>query len=173
MGVMDTLKAQANALMARNAARLAGLQDGLDELGRIYPEEKARSISRAKAGGQARAEDNIFDAERHARASQRLTRVVGPGLAALAGYGVEAAGLGRNLLLNAAEPVTPGLSPPSLGAALAAARMDLRNNAEGRRAAVEGRAIDPRELQATPDRAPEYSFLYDERAPRYRTTASR
>ena len=73
-----------------------------------------------------------------------MTRAVGPHLAALAGYAVEAGGLARNLGANFMQPVMPEKfrGTPSVAEAVSAMKMDLNNNAEGRRAAMAGRAID-------------------------------
>ncbi|MGA0604950.1 DUF6973 domain-containing protein [Phenylobacterium sp. VNQ135] len=69
-----------------------------------------------------------LDAMRHARWSQRMTSEIDPITAFLVGGAHELEGRLRN------QPRDEEL-------------MDLRNNAEGRRAALEGRPIDPRRLQ--------------------------
>ena len=191
-GLLAELRGQALEKIAQNAAGLTKVLAGaprmsledraqrpwdlmakVQQVGAIYRQEKDRSV-RAAPGG--RAEDNRFDAMRHARASQRVTQVVGPSLAALGGYGVEALGLARNLGKNALEPLfpdNPRVRTRSFLAGLSAAEMDLRNDAEGRRAALENRAIQPQDLQNAPRGTIEYEGLYDQPSPRWTGTPPR
>jgi hypothetical protein len=180
-GLLGQLQDRARRTIADNAATLSALSTPgrspiLDLVGpkalgawRIYKEE--HGAAERKSGGFAK--DNRFDAERHAQTSHRMTQLLGPHLAALGGYGVEAAGLAGNLVKNARELADPQYRAPSFGAELSSTRMDLHNNAEGRRAAVEGRPVDPRRLQIAPDRTVDYEPIYDGRAPRRHTTAGR
>ena len=142
---------------------------------RIYGEEKARAVRDARAAGLKSPDNNRFDAMRHARASERLTRVVGPELAEGAGLAVEGLGMARNVVRNLQEqygtrdPHAEGyVNAESLAAGLSSARMDLINNAEGRRAAVAGRPIRMEALRQAPDPTLEYEAYYD--APPYSRT---
>lgn len=72
--------------------------------------------------------NNALDARRHARWSQRMSSEIDPVTSFVAGAGHELAGV-------------------LYGQPWAETLMDSRNNAEGRLAAREGRAIDPRNLQ--------------------------
>lgn len=168
-GVFGRLQDQALRTIADNAATLRRLPAKVHAAQRIYDEEEERAMQR----GRGVASDNRFDAERHARTSYRMTKLLGPHLAALGGYGVEAGGLARNIAGNIREQFDPNAGERSFGDALASMHMDLRNNAEGRRAAVEGRPIDPSRLQTAPNGVAEYEFLYDAPRPRRRTTAHR
>lgn len=98
----------------------------------IASEERRRSISAAKMHGLPNAHNNDFDAMRHARWSQRMAQEIDPVTAFFAGAGHE--------IENTFE-----------GQPLAEAAMDLQNNAEGRRAARDNRAIDPRNLRRSID----------------------
>ena len=91
---------------------------------------RARRVSRAQ--GLPNSHNNAYDAVRHARWSQRMANEIGPVTATVAGYAHELRGMLHG---------QPG----------AEARMDPRNNAEGRRAADERRAIRPENLQVRLD----------------------
>jgi hypothetical protein len=143
--MMDAIRSQARQAIAANAAALdrtfgAGQPLGERakrwwdlpaklELGhRIAREELAASVAAAEATGTRAAHNNAYDAMRHARWSERMAQEIGPSFAALAGLEHE--------LENTLQ-----------GQGRAEALMDLRNNAEGRRAAADHRPIDPRNLQ--------------------------
>lgn len=173
VGLKKVLGGQPPMSLEQRAGRPWDLLAKAQQVGAIMDEEKRRSIRDDPSG---RAEDNSFDAIRHARASRRVTKVVGPTLAAMGGYGVEALGLARNLVKNALEtpfPDDPRFATPSLLAGLSAAEMDLHNNAEGRRAALRNEAIRPGNLQNAPRGTIEYEGLYDRPAPRLTGTPPR
>ncbi|MDB5476494.1 MAG: hypothetical protein JWP49_2005 [Phenylobacterium sp.] len=101
------------------------------------------------------------DARRHAELSRRLDSEIDPLTAMAAGYAHEI------------ENTIPGswqrFAPPALreharqnwhGQPPSEAMMDLRNNVEGRRAAEQGRSVDPRGLQVSPDAAPPAGAAY-------------
>lgn len=101
---------------------------------RIFEEERHRSAANAHDAGLRTARNNRFDAIRHAVASERVVSEVDPMTAYVAGVGHELKGW-----LFDGQPFGEGI-------------MDLRNNAEGRRAAAEHRAGDLRRLQTAPSR---------------------
>jgi hypothetical protein len=98
----------------------------------VNEEERARARQAAKAAGDDNPRNDRFDAERHARASHRLTQATGPLFAHAAGTWHE--------IRNVAVDKHP----------LSETMMDLRNNAEGRRAALAMRPIDRTRLQTRP-----------------------
>lgn len=126
----------------------------------IADEELLISKQRAMARGQNHAHNDDLDAMRHARWSQRTAAAAGPVFANLAGIAHEAENLAESVVAHgrAVGPYEPGRrSTP--GETIDEIRMDLHNNAEGRRAAREGRPIDPARLQASP-RTPALTALY-------------
>lgn len=79
-----------------------------------------------------RGHNNLDDATRHAEWSRRMAEEINPLTSTLAGWGHEL----ENIIND----------KQSLGGT----RMDLHNNAEGRRAAAEGGQIDPKSLITNP-----------------------
>jgi uncharacterized protein DUF6973 len=125
----------------------------------IADDERRRSILEAHAAGFADAHDNRFDAMRHARWSQRMSTEIGPVSARLFGAVHE-----FENGLPSPETLSRWHAPSGLQD-LAALRdwheqpeaeglMDRRNNAEGRRAAAQGRTINPGNLQTSIGRSP-------------------
>lgn len=92
---------------------------------------------------------------RHARWSQRTAQAAGPIFAEVAGVAHEVDNLidsvrkHRTIIGPYERTGQPGM-PPTPGETVIESRMDLHNNAEGRRAAREGRQIDPSKLQDRP-----------------------
>jgi hypothetical protein len=157
----EALQRDARRLVADNARRLNGFLDApLQErarrwwdlpakqglAGQIAKQEKARALAMAAAAGDDDPHNDRFDAERHARWSNRMATEIGPIFAQVAGSGHEV----TNELLDG----QPG----------AESYMDLHNNAEGRRAARDRRPIDPGRLQVSPNvRRPPITAGYSRR----------
>ncbi|WP_309091110.1 DUF6973 domain-containing protein [Phenylobacterium sp.] len=121
---------------------------------RIAKEEAARA---KQLNGGLPPHNTMGDAVRHARWSKRMAEEIDPVFARLAGAQHEADNLITSVLQNAGAQL--GLLPKSLrsGRTLSSvpqtfseSLMDMRNNAEGLRAARGGRAIDPAQLQPYP-----------------------
>jgi hypothetical protein len=93
--------------------------------------ERAREIASEELA-KHHGHNNADDAQRHADWNRRMSEEIGPFTSWAVGTGHEVEGL-----LN--------------GGPLNEARMDLHNNAEGRDAASEGRAVDPRNLRTSPE----------------------
>lgn len=113
-------------------------------------EAKIRAAERIKAEmlRDFRGHNDAGDALRHAELSRRLASQIDPGTAYLAGVAHE--------IENSLPVSWQRFAPARLrehaaenwhGQDPAEARMDLNNNAEGRRAAWEGRPVDPNRLQ--------------------------
>lgn len=121
---------------------------------RIMEEEVLRSQRLAAAAGEYPPHNNAWDAERHARGTQRIAEAIGPTAAAAAGVVHEglnlaqAVGHGYSSLIDG-EPNSYDRSQ-GIFQTLREIPMDLRNNGEGLRAVREGRAIDPGRLQTHP-----------------------
>lgn len=125
------------------------LQAKIHKARQIAGEELQTSIANAREAGLPDAHNNSYDALRHARWSQRMADEIGPVFARVAGLEHELEGS----LLH--------------GQGMDEALMDLRNNAEGRRAGAEHRPIDPRNLQSGPSqRAPTGNPTYSAPASR-------
>lgn len=117
----------------------------------IAAEERERSFRQARQRGEGRPHNDELDAMRHARWSQRMASEIDPVTAAMAGTAHEV----DNWLSG--QPHEEEL-------------MDRRNNEEGRRAAIEGRPINPDRLQLRVGRTPTgsaASYPYRDRAGRY------
>lgn len=125
---------------------------------RIAVEEREASIARAKLASLPSAHNNIYDAQRHRRWSERMVREIDPLTAALAGYGHEAANL-AGWAPEAAVSRLPWRGPAKDGPGLTAGQMrdevlmDLHNNKAGRDAA-NGRA--PGALRTLPPKVQVY-----------------
>lgn len=172
---LGALSDAANRVVAENArafARLSGAGLTLEERARrpldfAAKEAVARKIADEELRRANGAHNDIGDAERHARWSERTAKATGPLYAEAAGILHEAKnfydsvrehGLSGPYDRQDRGPTQPrGLPTP--GETLDEIQMDLHNNAEGRRAAREGRAIDPSRLQTAP-RTPAYAPLY-------------
>lgn len=121
-----------------------------DKAKQIAWEERQRSIALA---GDAGAHDNAFDAMRHARWSQRMATEIDPISSRLFGAEHEIEGSlmpspARLKRWNAPDWLQDAARARDWHEQPAAeALMDMRNNAEGRRAAAEGRPIRPGNLQ--------------------------
>jgi hypothetical protein len=143
--MLSALRSRAQRMIVDNAVALRGAVSGDRPLAerakrwwdlpakgelahQIAGQELARSREAARDAGDDNPHNDAFDAMRHARWSQRMAEEIGPRFAWLAGTEHELEG---------------GLG----GQPMAEAMMDLRNNAEGRRAAAEGRPIAARNLQ--------------------------
>lgn len=127
---------QQNEMLNAQVQREAGRQmfgDPIHPTSR-NPFEISREVQvdpRFKGVSATIGHNDMIDALRHAEASRRVSSAIGTPAATVLGLGVEALGLLRR------EPF-----PETM--------MDLHNNREGRRAFVERRAVDPRNLQAQP-----------------------
>ncbi len=154
------LKPQDYVALAR-APRLApekqwwNLPAKLRRAEQIANQEKARASAEA-AAALSDPRNTMFDAKRHARWSQRMTREIDPTTAALVGYGHEA----QNLLEGAAQAGLHQARPwrydsldnpfPRMSQTFDEIQMDLHNNSAGRRAGREGRGIADRDLRTLP-----------------------
>jgi hypothetical protein len=85
------------------------------------------------------------DALRHAEWSRRTSEAAGPGFTTAAGWAHEIEDLAPQLSYDRNGDYHAQFIGP-----ISETAMDLRNNAEGRRAAMEGRPIDRSKLQTTP-----------------------
>jgi len=112
-------------------------------------------IAREESDKFAGHHNDAGDAMRHAEWSQRMASDLGPGFSGLVGVYHE----GQNLWDNRSQYLGKRLGrpqyetrpyPPSLLQTLSESGMDLRNNAEGIAAAIDGRPIDPSHLQTRP-----------------------
>lgn len=120
----------------------------------IAAEERRRSIESAVAAGE-RAHNSRFDAQRHAEWSRRMASEIDPLSARVFGAIHELEGS-----LPSPETLRARGAPGWLqnlarsrewhDQPAAEALMDVRNNAEGRRAAAEGRPVNPANLQTRP-----------------------
>lgn len=174
--ILQGLSGAANRLVAENAQtlrRLAGAgltleqraQRPWDIPAKIEIAEQIADEELRRAGPFAH--NNTDDAQRHARWSQRTAQAAGPIFAEAAGIAHEAQNVFDSVRAHGVSgpyepqdrgPARPRL-PPTPGETIDESRMDLRNNAEGRRAALERRQIDPGRLQTAP-RTPVVSVLY-------------
>lgn len=160
---LDRLRLRARQAIAQNAPIVArGMGYGPDgslalpvedRAGRVWDlpakMEVARTIMRDE---RRRSQDHNGpgDAMRHARASQRLTQATGPIFAEIAGAAHEVEDIGRSIARHGfVGPYDTG-GIPTPGQTIDEIPMDLHNNAEGRRAAMEGREIDPARLRTRP-----------------------
>lgn len=107
--------------------------------------------------------NNAGDAQRHAELSRRMAVEIDPITAAAAGYAHE---LDNSIPSQASRLIPPWL--PQLheharqnwrGQGAPEMKMDLRNNAEGRRAARSGRPVNPANLQTAPQAPPNRASL--------------
>ena len=95
--------------------------------------------------------DDAGDALRHGEWQRQSARAVGPTYANAAGLAHEA-----DALVDSFRVHVLGQEPhlrstvPTVGQVIPRIRMDLHNNAEGRRAAAEGRPVDMSRLQTYP-----------------------
>lgn len=96
--------------------------------------ERAEIIGQQELAKRPFAHNDVEDGMRHAEWTRRMSEEIDPFTSWMVGTAHEARGL---------------LEGQDLGEA----RMDLNNNAEGRAAASEGRAVDPRRLQSSPESA--------------------
>ena len=118
----------------------------------IAQQERERSLVDAGSQGLSSAHNNAPDAMRHARWSQRMVTEIDPISARLFGIAHEFEGS-----LPAPDRLKRWNAPQSLQQLArdrdwhdqsdSEALMDMRNNAEGRRAAQERRAVNPANLQ--------------------------
>jgi hypothetical protein len=135
---------------------------------RIGAEERARSI---ELDPDHNPHNDEFDAMRHARWSNRMATEIGPIFSRVAGAGHELENMLPSPERLAAYGAPRGLLDLARarqwhGESEAEALMDKRNNAEGRLAAAQGRAIDPRRLQTGLDRPPSGNPAYPQARPR-------
>ncbi|HEX7887170.1 MAG TPA: hypothetical protein VF474_14430, partial [Phenylobacterium sp.] len=136
----------------------------------IADDERRRSTEAATAGG-ARAHNNRFDAMRHAEWSRRMATEIDPISARVFGAAHELEGAmpspqtlqtwGAPRWLREVAQARDWHDQPE-----AEALMDVRNNAEGRRAAAEGRAINPANLQVGLDQPVAGNPAYPRARPR-------
>jgi hypothetical protein len=165
--------------VARNAASLANLGSAgpltvADRAERWWDVPAKVSVAEAIADDELKragtAHNNLGDAKRHARWSQRTAAAAGPVFAEIAGLAHEAKNLkkafGDNLEQRRHPERFKDAPRSSMGQIASESLMDLRNNAEGRRAAIEGRGIRRENLQAAPSHVAPYDILYDQPPPR-------
>jgi hypothetical protein len=138
----------------------------LEVAGRIMDEETRRAFAEARAAGARRPHNNIHDARRHARASMRIAEAAGPIFAEVAGAAHELQNAGDQLMpairrrgVGGPYRVEDRDKGPTAGDVADEIRMDLHNNAEGRRAARLGVPIDASRLRSEPV-TPAASGLY-------------
>lgn len=137
----------------QRAARFWDIPAKIDASRRIRDEEYLRAIQDARAGGSFPPHNDIYDAQRHARWSQRTAQVAGPMFADTVGVLHELDNIGEAIgrtagaALDNERPYDPRTGVIQT---LREVPMDLHNNAEGRQAAAEGRAIDPGRLRLRP-----------------------
>jgi hypothetical protein len=177
--VMDGLCAKVQQVIGQNAVALAQHGVGPQRRPPIPPEKQwwnfaakaavARQIVEEESNRFKGQSNNLGDAMRHANASRRLTERVGPIYAQGAGIYHEADNLAHAAWDNvkkaiAPNSIPPGTSVPSPGQAISESLMDLRNNAEGRREALEGRGLDVRRLQTRPVGPVPSSASYQDRS---------
>lgn len=109
------------------------------KIGRQIADEEARKAFAADPNHQAH--NDIYDATRHARWSQRMATAIGPLFSLGAGVQHEADNIwsaGRKHGLRGLEEVLPESA------------MDMHNNTVGLQAGLTGRPINPRLLQTNP-----------------------
>jgi hypothetical protein len=94
--------------------------------------ERAEIIGQQELAKRPFAHNDTEDGMRHAEWTRRMSEEIDPFISWVVGTAHEVSGLLK-------------------GQPLEEARMDLNNNAEGRAAASEGRAVDPRRLQSSPE----------------------
>lgn len=166
---IEALKAKAARTVADNALALAGLTPTLrpmaveERAGRWWDLPAKYDYAKQVYGEELRkwpGHNDASDAMRHAEASRRIAENAGQFAAEAAGFGHEMANWRRTLLTHGSPggPYERSEIPPP-GQNLDEMNMDLRNNAEGRRAARERRPVDPRNLQErliTPSYSPVY-----------------
>lgn len=175
--LLGDLSAAASRAVAENAQKLARISgEGLtleqrakrpwDVAAKVDMAQRIRAEEdhRAWATGVGRPHNDARDAMRHARWSQRTAEAAGPIFAEVAGIAHEAENFvdslakHRRVIGPYAREGAPDV-PPTPGKTMDEIRMDLHNNAEGRRAARDGREIDPTKLRTWPD-TPPLSVLY-------------
>jgi len=172
--LLSGVREAAHQILARNALALndtpgggpMSLQDRAQRFWDLPAKyQLARQIEAEELRRDPVSHNDAGDAMRHARASQRLAAGAGAGFAALAGLGHEAG----NIADAARQSFehwrgAPGPAAP-FSQTMDEVWMDLHNNAEGRRAAIERRSIDPANLQTFPS-APPAAILYRTPPPR-------
>lgn len=167
--MLTVLGDAANRMVAKNAQKLARISDAgmtpeqraqrpwdipakMQVAQRIKQEELDRSFA---TPGDGPPHNDMRDAMRHARWSQRTAQAAGPIFAEAAGIAHEADNLvdslakHRRIIGPYEHAGEPGM-PPTPAETLKETLMDLRNNTEGRRAARQHQAIDPQKLQTSP-----------------------
>jgi len=160
---LDRLRVRARQAIAQNAPAIArGMGYAPDGSLALPVEDRARRVwdmpakmeiaRKIMRDERRRSEDHNGpgDAMRHARASQRLTQAIGPVFAEIAGAAHEVEDIGQSIARHGlVGPYDIG-GIPTPSQTINEIPMDLHNNAEGRRAAREGRAIDPARLRTRP-----------------------
>lgn len=119
---------------------------------------RGRQIAREALARHSGHHNDEGDAQRHAEWSKQMADELGAGFSGLAGVQHEIEGL-RPRVRRGDEVWRFGpLRVPEVqidpGQPLAEAMMDMRNNAEGIMASVQGRPINPSQLQTSPARRP-------------------
>jgi hypothetical protein len=154
LGWIDGLRQMARQAIGDNALVLAAAPSPAKQWWNIPAKDAAAHQIADEELHEYPGRNDIGDAMRHARWSQRMATEIDPVSAKLAGAEHEIVNLaqaagavaGRHLMRRAAVPV----EITSMPQAVAESIMDLHNNAEGRRAAEEGRPIDPSRLTILP-----------------------
>ena len=166
--LIDDLRDAAQRVIGDNALILAGHAAGAQP---TPPEKQWWNLPAKIAAGHRIADEELqrsrtlapnhdphndaYDAMRHARWSSRMANEIDPVFAQAAGVQHEGANLLESLWKNPAARTgvwspEAGRTVTSIPQTVAESIMDLRNNAEGLRAAREGRPIDPARLTWPP-----------------------
>jgi len=172
---LGRLTQAANRVVADNAKafrQLTGEGLSLEERAKRpwdFPAKEAvtRRIAQEELDRAGGGHNDIRDAMRHAQWSQRTAQAVGPLYAEVAGIAHEAKNLADSIASHGTHGPydTVGRNPmPTPGETMSESLMDLRNNAEGRRAAREGRPIDMQRLQTAPKQTVMGALVYQPRS---------
>jgi hypothetical protein len=124
--------------------------------------QRAREIALGEALAAGRAHNNMGDAMRHARWSQRTADKSGALFSLAFGAAHELENLSDSLRKDwrGREPYETGRRDPTPAQTLDESLMDMRNNLEGIKASLRDRAIDTRRLQTRPQTEPACSLYH-------------
>jgi hypothetical protein len=171
--VMDGLRAKVQQVIGQNAVALAQHGGGPQIKPRVPPEKQWWNLpAKYHAAERIKAEvlrdypgwNNAGDAARHAELSRRMASEIDPLTSYVAGVAHEI----DNTIPGSWARFAPGFMKAHAeenwhGQDKAERDMDLRNNAEGRRAAAEHRPVDPARLQDSPNGPPAPGAPYQPR----------
>lgn len=143
------LQELATLLRWRNGAEPARRRPSLNLFEKI---QRGHEIA-AEVGARHRGQHNdAGDAQRHADWSKQMADELGPNFSRAAGFLHEIEGMAPRIAKDGSYMVGT-VTMPTYGVdaqPLSELMMDMRNNAEGIRASVENRPIDPSRLQVRP-----------------------